>query len=237
MKNGLLLICLCLSYSTIFAQKSNIKKSLKTYLNASYDSEVTVQNFPGIFQIKMTTESNLAIGNFSPAISFFKGKYYVEAEVSKLLFGIKDDVVIVEFIGQDILEIIGGERRTSFDFAFRTEAGIDLFYKSTLIRPILGFGIQPYISTAQIKPKTSQSPPIYTTIGGTDLQFIPRFQFFSDKKLFVDFNMIFSVFNFGKTYYRRADPGLTIDEQIDSAFYSNFFSERFGARLGVGYRI
>lgn len=237
MKNGLLLICLCLSFLSVSAQKSKVRKSLKVYLNASYDSQVTVQNFSDFFQIKTTTESNLTIGNFSPAISFLKGKYYVEAEVSKLLFGMKDDVVTVEFVGQDILEIIAGERKTSFDFAFRTEAGIDLFSKSTLIRPILGFGIQPYISAGQIKPKTSQSPPIYTRIGGADLQLIPRFQFFSNKKLFMDFNMIFSIVNFGKSYYRRADPGLTIEEQIDSAFYSRFFSERFGARLGVGYRL
>ena len=103
MKNGLLLICFCLSFSIVSAQKSNVKRYLKTYLNASSESQVTVQNFLDIFQIKTTTESNLAIGNFSPAISFIKGKYYVEAEVSKLFFGITDDVVIVEFVGQDIL--------------------------------------------------------------------------------------------------------------------------------------
>ena len=103
MKNGLLLICFCLSFSIVSAQKSNVKRYLKTYLNASSESQVTVQNFPDIFQIKTTTESNLTISNFSPAISFIKGKYYVEAEVSKLFFGIKDDVVIVEFVGQDIL--------------------------------------------------------------------------------------------------------------------------------------
>ncbi len=49
--------------------------------------------------------------------------------------------------------------------------------------------------------------------------------------------MIFSIVNFGQSYYRVADPGLTIEEQIDSAFYTRFFSERFGARLGVGYRL
>lgn len=236
MKNGLLLICLCLSFSTAFAQKSKVKKSLKTYLNASYDSQVTTQDFSDLFQIKTTTESNLTIGNFSPAISFLKGKYYVEAELSKLFFGIKDDVIIVEFVGQDIFDPTEGERKTSFDIAMRAEAGIDLFPKSTLIRPILSVGIQPYISDSYVNSDNPIIYPIHQTIGGTDLQFIPRFQLFSDKKLFVDFNMIFSIANFGKSYYRVADPGLTIEEQIESEFYARFFSERFGARLGVGYQ-
>ena len=237
MKNGLLLICFCLSFSVVSGQKSNVKRYLKTYINASYDDQIVIQDFPDIFQIKTTTESNLSVGRFSPAISFSKGKYYLEAEISKLLFGIKDDVEIVEFVGQDIFDPTEGELKTSFDIALRAETGIDLFPKSTLIRPILSVGIQPYVSTSQVN---SENPLIYTihqTIGGTDLQFIPRFQLFSDKKLFVDFNMIFSIVNFGQSYYRVADPGLTIDEQIDSTFYARFFSERFGARLGVGYRI
>ncbi len=157
MKNRLLLICFCLSCSAVSAQKSNVKRYLKTYFNASYNSQVAVQDFSDIFQIKTTTESNLTIGNFSPAISFLKGKYYVEAEVSRLLFGIKDDIVIVEFVGQDIFDPTEGELKTSFDIALRVEAGIDLFPESTLIRPILSIGVQPYVSTSQVN---SENPLI-----------------------------------------------------------------------------
>ena len=130
MKNGLLLICFCLSFSIAFAQKSSVKKSLKIYYNASYDDQLTIRDFPDIFQVERTTESNLNIGHFSPAISFAKGKYYVEAELSKLLFGLKDDVVIHEFIGQDIFEITSGELKTNLDIALRVEAGVCLLYTS-----------------------------------------------------------------------------------------------------------
>jgi len=236
MKNGLLLICFCLSLSNAFTQKSNVKKSIKIYFNAVYDNEISVRDFPDVFQAETTTKSNLTIGHFSPAISFTKGKYYVEAEMSKILFGLKDEVVIHEHIGQDIFEPVAGERKTSFDIALRAEAGVDLFPKSTLIRPILSIGFQPYISTSHINPVNSLIPSIQTIIGGTDVQFIPRFQLFTDKKLFIDFNMIFSIVNFGHSYYREEAFGL-IEEQTETAFYSRFFSKRFGARLGIGYRL
>jgi len=143
----------------------------------------------------------------------------------------------MNLLGLDIFEITSGELKTNLEIALRAEAGVDLFPTSTLIRSILSIGIQPYISAVRINPKTSQSPPIYSTIGGTDVQFIPRFQLFSDKKLFIDFNLIFSIVDFGYSFYRIRDPGLTIEEQTESAFYSRFFSKQFGARLGVGYQL
>ena len=213
MKNFFLFLLIFLSLSA-FAQKTKTQKFIKLYLNANYGSSSTEEILEDVFQINFERQTEIEIGQFSPAISFSKGHYYVESEVSKLLFGLRDDIRIVEFIGQDIRETVAGEFKIDFDISLRSEVGIDLFPKSDFVRPVLSVGIQPYISAYRINPKTSQTPPTSGTIGGTDFQLIHHMQFFIKKKVFVDISANCSVLNIGKSFSRVSDPGLSFEEQV-----------------------
>lgn len=236
MKNFFLFFLICFSLSA-FAQKTKTQKFVKLYMNGNYGSSSTEEILEDVFQITFKNQTNIEVGRFSPAIAFSKGHYYVEAEVSRLLFTGRDDIEVFEFIGQDIRETVGGEFKTNFDISLRGEVGVDLFPSNDFIRPVLSIGIQPYISAYQINPKTSQTPPTSGTIGGTDFQVIHHMQFFVKKKVFVDISANCSVLNIGKSFNRVKDPGLTFDEQVEENFYSKFFSKRYGLRLGIGYQL
>ena len=107
--------------------------------------------------------------------------------------------------------------------------------KDWKVVPSLGFGANPYFVQTIDNPEVSYEFRTSNTYVGLKFLITPGMTYFFSKKVFLDVNIPFCVFDMYYESYTEEDPTLTLDERkTTSVEFGSVFPEYFSVRFGIG---
>jgi hypothetical protein len=235
----LVFLPILLIYNNIFSQEETTnerKWAVKAYVNGSYtsiQSTSTLEN--GEIQTYEKFERN--IGNISPAISYTKGKFLQELELTNLRINQTGKSDLVEIPGQNVVIFIDGDKIRSTQIGLRYLAsGVFRPFKSKKISLGIGGSAQPSFSRSKIFPYSSASFTRKSFGLGIGIAAVPQIEYDFTKRFFINLSLPFEIFDVSFTSYHTTNPILPESERRTSDADADFFPKRYHLRMGLGVR-
>lgn len=113
------------------------------------------------------------------------------------------------------------------------------FYKTKdwKVVPSLGFGANPYFFQTIDNPEVSYEFRTSNTYVGMKVFITPGMTYYFSKKVFLDVNIPFCLFDMYYESYTEEDPTLPLDERkTTSVEFGSVFPEYFSVRFGIGIK-
>ena len=230
----ILLVC-----SHIFSQEETTneqKWAVKVYVNGSYASTKTTTILAN-GNIQQYERFNRNIGNISPAISYTKGKFLQEVELTNLRISQSGSSTIIEIPGQGVsVPDNGGKyRNTQIGLRYLASAIFHPF-KNKNISLGIGGAAQPSFSRSKQIPYTSASFPIKSFGLGMGIAAVPQIEYDFAKRFFINLSAPFEIMDISLSSYHIDNPILSESARRTSDLEVDFFPKRYNLRMGLGVR-
>ena len=234
-------VILLLAASAISAQDVSRLPVLKLYSNFSFEFIDGKQLYDPILRIPVMQEKDkFNLGYFSPAVGFYadNGNYH-EIEFSKLIIDRTD------ITSYDLTDSIGQPDHTRAS-SLRTNITVGLRYEYNYIiiknpdskfQPSIGFGVNPYYTLYNYKPKVSLSYPVKEHTIGAMVQILPRIIYNISERWFLDLNIPINLSDFYYTNNNTGNPTLPIAERNTGTINLDVFPGKYLFRFGAGCRL
>ncbi len=217
------------------AKKRNLH--VKVYYNFDFfvdDNVISSKFHSNKIGLERTTTN---FGHFSVALALEKTKSVHEIELSRINVFKNDYEARLFKVQQDTNQIVNGQNASMFRLNIRYEYSRKLINSNRKCDFMLGASLEPYIKSFTTKPKRSDSYPYKYTQIGAKMQLVARGVYNISKKVYIDLNLPFEIFNFRRSNSRYDNPTLPYELQNISEYRLDFFNNPFHFRIGVGIKI
>lgn len=244
MKKYLLGFCLFICVSLCLAEKPNSsdKYSFKLYGLSISESYEYSKRFTNDDPYTLITEiSNWRI--FHPTLAFqWRTKADNFSEIELTFLEINNDEFLITMVYDDRPYYYppittAGTKVTTTNISIRYEYIYNLTKTdNNRFAFSIGASINPYFLKIYEDPALSNQFSTNERNIGAFFHFVPRINFNLSKKLFIDFNVPFCLFNFNHKNVHKNDPILTEELKTQSFVDNTMFPEIYSLRIGIGYR-
>lgn len=228
------ILFLCIN---LFSQEETERKwAVKAYVNGSYYStQSIITNSQG--NIETSSSSSVNIGMVSPAISYTKGKFLQELELTNLRINRTDNSRIIEIVGQDILLPISGGINKSTELGLRYLAsGVFRPFKIKKISLGIGGSIQPYFFHYRYIPNTSANFPTKVYRLGSKISVVPQIEYDFHKRFFINLSSPFEILDIRLNSSRLDNPIIPESERTTRKGEAEIFPQIYHLRAAIGIR-
>jgi hypothetical protein len=241
MKTIIINLCILFFTLTCVAQelKNEYKYAAKIYNLSLFEKIDEFRTDTSVFG-QRNTAKNLSL--LFPTVAFqFKadGKDFHEIELTNFKlnkFTTVDNGILDSSGSQQFL--LRGSAITNFHISVRYE--YILFLKKAMASKLvasIGFAINPFARIQKFEPMTSNAFETRNLNLGVRGFVIPRFNYFFNNRLFLDFNIPILISDYSFIRKTNRNPVIPVRQQTVSAFSFEAFAKVFSCRIGVGMKL
>lgn len=235
------LVLLLLSFIQLSAQdKPDSKISrIKIYLNGFYRyAEGTDLDDPPADELDISfKKEKYDFGNLSIAIELVNNRFFDhEFELMPIRFSHDNEIKIASFPSDGESWGTSGGKSTMIESAFRYQVN-HYFNRDKLFVPQIALASQLYYNYSKFVPATSRTFPITEQNIGLLLSCVPGLIINMSKKLAIDLNIPFGIYNFRLKLTNIENPAIFEHDQKNSKFIGDFIPDYINIRLGIIYKL
>lgn len=228
MKHIFALLTLSLLGSASVAQT---KTQLKLYQNTDF---FNVNYYNGVIQESRST-THASINRFSLAVNLI-GKKKLSQEIELFIPEISTSIYHVKFPQTYTFNESNTYDRKISTYAFRYEVNMAL-HQSDRSLVSLGAAINPYYWEEKDTPLVSNVYARDLKTYGVSLNLIPRVSLKLTRKITLDVNIPFKLYDLQKVTQNIKNPAIPIADQTNGGYTNIFFQNSYTIRLGIAYAL
>jgi hypothetical protein len=224
------------------AKKIKTEDALTLFLDfKTFNYSRTITSGSDLDSSRRTLLNEIKTRGFYPSLSYTHHKangHFTEMALTFIQFQNQEDVstsTFTNFAGQFQIPTRGA-KTLDMKLGFRIGYNIPL-YTAENSQFILGISNEPILAYNTVSPRSSAAFPSTMFEMKSIVALMPRFVKNLNKKVFLDFNVPFSLFSTTYRYENMKNPILPFFEQRRSFFEMAFVPRNFQLRMGVGVRI